>query len=80
VRFANIGHPNRSSVVNVIVSSAEGDKTLTINEQTPSPLENNMISLGVYRFDPATPGAVTVSTRGVNGNVAVNAVQVLPAK
>ncbi|HYE18332.1 MAG TPA: hypothetical protein VEA69_07800, partial [Tepidisphaeraceae bacterium] len=80
VRFSySQGHENRAKAVPVTVKSADGDKTITIDQQAQPGLEHGFISLGTFKFDKA--GSVTVTNKGVaQGTVAVDAVQVLPAK
>jgi hypothetical protein len=80
VRFAYSPHSNRGSNVPVTVNSADGQKTVTIDEQKEPPLEHGFVSLGVYRFEAGKAGSVVISCKGANGHVAVNAIQVLPAK
>jgi hypothetical protein len=80
VRFNYSPHANRASNVPVTVFSADGQKTLTVDEQKAPTLEHGFRSLGVFQFNAATPGAVVVSNKGTNGIVAVDAIQVLPAK
>jgi hypothetical protein len=77
VRFASSPHENRASNTPVTILSAEGSKTVRVNQKTPSPIDNLWIPLGVFRFDPSKPGQVSVSTEGANGNVHIDAVQVL---
>jgi hypothetical protein len=79
VRFAYAAHANRATNVPVTVQSADGQKAITVNEQQ-APKSNGFESLGVFRFDPAKPGAVSVSNKGTQGHVSVDAVQVVPAK
>jgi len=79
VRFSySAGHENRAKNVPVTVTSADGEKTMSIDEQAQPGLENGFVSLGTFKFDKA--GAVTVSNKGIQGHIAVDAVQVLPAK
>jgi hypothetical protein len=80
VRISYNAHENRSDAVPVTVHSVEGDKTITVNQQKKPELEGGFISLGTFTFDPAKPGAVTVSNKGTKGNVSADAVQVLPTK
>ncbi|MEZ0265626.1 MAG: FAD-dependent oxidoreductase [Phycisphaerae bacterium] len=78
VRFSySLGHENRSKTVPVTVTSADGDKSITIDQQAQPGLENGFISLGTFKFDKA--GSVTVSNKGAQGTIAVDAIQVLPA-
>ena len=80
VRFAYSPHENRSAAVPVTVTSAQGETTVTVNEQKEPTLEHGFVSLGRFPFEAGKPGAVVVSDKGVKGLVAIDAVQVLPAK
>ena len=80
VRFGYSAHENRAANVAVTVHSAEGEKTVTVDEQKPGPLPLGFVSLGTFKFDPGAPGAVVVSNKGAKGNVAIDAVQVVPGK
>jgi hypothetical protein len=80
VRLAYAAHENRADNVPVTVISADGEKQTKVNEKEAGKAENAFYSLGTFRFDPATPGAVVVTTKGTQGHVSVDAVQVVPAK
>ena len=80
VRVSYGHHPNRSTRTRIIVYSADGENPGQINQKRKAPLENGFISLGVFRFDQKTPGAVVISTNGADGIVHVDAVQVLPSE
>lgn len=80
VRVAYSPHENRATDVPVTVVSADGEKTTKINQQLKPALEHGFVSLGTYKFDPAKPGAVVISAKTSQGNVAIDAVQVLPVK
>jgi hypothetical protein len=80
VRFNYSPHENRASDVPVTVFSADGQKTQTVDERKAPALEHGFVSLGIFRFDAGRPGAVVVSDKGTHGHVAIDAVQVLPAK
>jgi hypothetical protein len=80
VRLAYAAHENRAASVPVSVISADGEKLTKVNEKEPGKAENAFYSLGTFRFDPATPGAVVVTNKGAKGHVSVDAVQVVPAK
>jgi hypothetical protein len=79
VRFAYAAHENRATNVPVTIQTADGDKTVTVNQQE-APKLDGFASLGVFRFDPAKPAAVVVTNKGTKGHVSVDAVQVVPAK
>ncbi len=79
VRYAYQPHENRARNVPVTVHSADGAKTIRVNQQVEPPVPPTFVSLGVFRFAAGQPGAVEVRAEGVDGNVHIDAVQVLPA-
>ncbi|MBI5396866.1 MAG: FAD-dependent oxidoreductase [Verrucomicrobia bacterium] len=79
VRFAYQPHANRASNAPVTVHSADGEKLIRVNERVEPPIKPTFISLGVFQFEAGKPGAVVVTAAGADGNVAIDAVQVLPA-
>lgn len=78
VRFATAPHENRASNTAYKVRSAEGEKNGTLNQTKPAPIGNQWVSLGVFRFSAAKPGAVEVNAEGADGNVHIDAVNVVP--
>jgi len=80
VRASYGAQENRASNAPFEVHSADGVKTLRVDQKKAPTLEKGFISLGVHNFTAGIPGAVTVHTTDVNGNVHIDAVQVLPVK
>ena len=80
VRFGYTANKNRSSKVEVTVRHAKGEKILNINEKETPPIDGLFISLGVFEFDQQSPASVTISNRGSDGYVVIDAVQWLPKK
>lgn len=78
VRFAYTAHPNRATNVPVTIHTASGPVTITVDERKSLGDNAPFLSLGVYRFDPGTSGAVEVSTEATDGYVVADAVQWLP--
>ena len=78
VRFAYTPGDNRSDAVPVTIFSADGEKTVTVNEKQTPPIDEHFISLGQYRFELNGQGFVIVSNEGTTGHVIVDAVQFLP--
>lgn len=78
VRVSTGSHENRASNTRVTIESSDGAKTVTLNQKTPAPLPRGLRSLGMFRFAPGEPAAVTFTTEGANGNVHIDAVQLLP--
>jgi cytochrome c553 len=78
VRFAYAPGENRATAVPVTILSAEGEKTLRINQREIPPLAGRFVSLGRYRFEN-NQGYVLVSNEGTDGHVTADAVVFLPA-
>ena len=78
VRLSYSPHENRASNVPVIVESAEGRKSVTVNERIAAPLEKGFVSLDKFRFAPGKPAVVIVGDGPADGNVAIDVVQLLP--
>ncbi|MEQ1862986.1 MAG: FAD-dependent oxidoreductase [Chthoniobacteraceae bacterium] len=78
VRVSSGSHENRASNAQVTIESADGAKTVTLNQRKPASLPNGLVSLGTFRFEPGKPAAVTFTTGGADGNVHIDAVQIFP--
>jgi hypothetical protein len=79
VRLAYGPHENRATKAPVTIESAEGLKSATVNQRIEPPLPQGFVSLGIFRFEPGKPAAVTITTANADGNVHADAVQLLPA-
>lgn len=73
-------HENRAKTAPVSVLSADGEKTVTVNQTKPAPLPQGAYSLGTFKFTAGEESAVIFRTAGAGGNVHLDAVQVLPGK
>ena len=71
-------HENRASNASITIESFDGATTKTVNERVAGNLPKGFLSLGTYRFAPDKPAVVTFSTQGADGNVHIDAVQLLP--
>ncbi len=80
VRYATSPHENRASNASVTVRSADGAKTVTVNQRKAAPIDALWVSLGVYSFTAGKSYGVDVDASRADGNVQIDAVQVLPAK
>ena len=78
VRLAYTALDNRASNVPVTIFSADGDKTIKINQKEPPPIDGHFVSLGQYNFEKNGAGFVLVSNEGANGDVIADAVQFIP--
>jgi hypothetical protein len=77
VRFAYSPGSTRASNVPVTILSAEGEKTLTINQQENPTIDGRFISLGQFRFEN-NQGYVIVANEGTKGHVTADAMLFLP--
>ncbi len=72
-------HANRAKAAPVSVLSADGEKTFTLNQTEPAALPQGAHSLGTFTFNAGEEAAVLFRTEGAQGNVHLDAVQILPA-
>ncbi len=77
VRLAYTASPNRASNVPVTVDSAEGSKTITLNQKLTPKIAAHFTSLGTFLFAADQRAAITIRNDGTDGFVAVDAVQLL---
>jgi hypothetical protein len=73
-------HANRGKSVPITILSADGEKTVTVNQTQPATGKNGAQTLGTFKFNAGEEAAVIFRTEGANGNVHLDAVQVVPAK
>ncbi len=77
VRFHWQPHENRASNTPVTVRSSEGEVQLTVDQRQAAG-ENGYRVLGTWRFEPGQAHSVTVTNEGVDGNVHIDCVQIVP--
>ena len=77
VRFAYTPGSNRATNASIRISSADGDKTVTVNERLAPPLDSHFVSLGTFRHEPNGQFFVIVTNEGADGHVIADAVQFL---
>jgi len=78
VRLSYTAGESRATNVPVTIFSAEGDKTIAVNQKEPPIVDGHWVSLGVYTFEKDGQGFVIVSNEGTTGHVIADAVQFLP--
>jgi hypothetical protein len=78
VRVSVGSHENRASNAPVTIESADGAKKVALNERVPADLPKGLHSLGTFRFEPGKPAVVSFTTEGADGNVHIDAVQLMP--
>jgi hypothetical protein len=77
VRISYSPHENRATNAPVTIESADGRQTVRINERIAPPLPKGFLSAGKFRFAPGKPANVIVGDGPADGNVAIDAVQLL---
>jgi hypothetical protein len=80
VRVSAGAHENRASNTPVTVTSSTGAQTVRINQKVEPTLPDGFISVGTFTFQAGKQGVVEITTDQANGNVHVDAVQLLPIK
>ncbi|HYG78285.1 MAG TPA: DUF1553 domain-containing protein [Planctomycetota bacterium] len=75
VRVSYTSTHTRADNVPVIVQYADGEKTVTVNQRIPPPIDNLYVSIGTFPFSAGNDGSVTISNTGTNGHVIVDSVQ-----
>ena len=78
IRFAYTPGENRSPAVPVTLFSADGERTVHIDERQPPDLAGGYVSLGKARFEKGVAGFVLVSNEGTSGHVVADAVLFIP--
>ena len=79
VRIGYAPHENRATNTPVTVESAEGKKTIAVNQRIAAP-DKGFISLGKFRFEPSKPAVVLIGDGPADGNIHADAVQLAPVK
>jgi hypothetical protein len=80
VRVAWQPHANRAKAVPITVQTADGEKTILLDQTKPARDTNGFQSIGTFRFVANQGAAVLYRVAGARGTVHVDAVQVVPAK
>jgi FAD-dependent oxidoreductase family protein len=78
IRISYTPHPNRATGVLVDIETANGTKTVRVNQRKKPPIDGLFLSLGHYSLEGR--GKVTVSNQDADGYVTVDAVQWLRAE
>jgi len=78
VRIAWAPGAGRAESVPIMISSADGDFPLRLDQSVVPPIEGRFASLGEYTFEPNGANFVLISNEGTSGYVVADAVQFLP--
>jgi hypothetical protein len=79
VRINFAPHENRATNTPVSIESADGKKTVPVNQKVAAP-DKGFLSLGKFTFGPGKPAAVIIGDGPADGNVHADVVQLIPAK
>jgi hypothetical protein len=79
VRLFYTANPNRATNTPVVIHSAEGDRTIKVNQRQASK-DGQAVSLGVFRFAAGESAWVEIRNADTDGYVIADAVQFLPVK
>lgn len=77
VQISYNSNSGRDPRVPVSIKHALGEKEILVNQQKKPAIENLFHSLGNYQFDASSPARLTVSTRGTELYVIVDAVRLI---
>jgi len=77
VRLAYLGYPNRATNTPVTIETADGPKTVHVNQRRKPAIDGLFEPLGVFSFAPGK-ATLTVSNAGTDGYVVADGVQLVP--
>ena len=80
VRLAYSAGGNRAGKVPVTVFSADGEKTLHIDQRKQPDVEGLFVSLGQYTFERSSQVFVLIANEGTTGHVIADAVVFIPVE
>ena len=78
IRLAYSPGRGRADNTPVTIFSADGEKTVRVDQRSEPPIEGRFVSLGQFRFEQNGAGFVIVGTEGTKGHVTADAVQFVP--
>jgi hypothetical protein len=79
VRLAWQPHANRAKSAPVTILTADGNQDITLDLSKPHGDKSGLKTVGKYKFNAGEEAAVIYRTTGANGNVHIDAVQIVPA-
>jgi hypothetical protein len=80
IRLAYSPGKARADNTPITIFSADGEKTVRVDQRTDPPIEGRFVSLGQFRFEQNGAGFVIVGTEGTKGIVTADAVQFVPVE
>lgn len=80
VRFLYAADRNRSSRTKITVLSADGEKSVSVDQRSSVLVDRIPRAIGTFRFEAGTSGSVVVSNEGADGYVSVDGLQLVPVE
>ena len=77
IQLAYAGTRGRATNVPISVKHAESEVEVTLNQEIKGPIDGLFASLGHFPFDAEKPAVVTISTRGTEGYVLIDALRLV---
>ena len=71
---------SREKQVPVTVLTADGSKTVHVDQSKKPSLSNNFLLIGEFRFEKDTDASVLISNEGTTGHVIADAIQIVTAE
>jgi hypothetical protein len=80
VRFAFPGSRGRATNVPVLITHADGETSLLVNQSKQAPILTMLKPLGQFRFTKDQTVRIEISNKDANGYVIVDAIQIISVK
>ncbi|MFO0880955.1 MAG: DUF1553 domain-containing protein [Gemmataceae bacterium] len=80
VRLAYVPGSNRAPKVPVTIFSADGEKTVSIDQRRAPDIDGHFVSLGQHTFEKSGQGFVLIANEGTTGHVIADAVVFIPVE
>ncbi|MDA0282793.1 MAG: DUF1549 domain-containing protein, partial [Planctomycetota bacterium] len=77
VQLAYAGTRGRATNVPISVKHARSETEVTLNQEIKGPIDGLFASLGHFPFDAEKPAVITISTRGTEGYVLIDALRLV---
>lgn len=78
VRLLYVAASNRATNAAITIRTADGEKTLPLNQRLPCLEDGIPRALGVFAFAKGMSGSIEISNAGANGHVVVDGLQLVP--
>ncbi|MDF1862415.1 MAG: FAD-dependent oxidoreductase [Verrucomicrobiales bacterium] len=80
IRLLYSAHENRADNAEIVFQNGDDTHTLTVNQKSPSTVDGEPRSLGVFPIQEGTVIHLTLFNRGANGYVSVDGLQLVPVE